>query len=686
MFAEIIPLTKLPRNLAYFDYSVPVELEKQLQIGQIVLIPWRRQKIHGLVLKLKKQTDIDASKTKGILGLLPFVFSAEELAFMMNFSDQHFISPALALQEFWQAAPLKSHNIKFDWPKFYGFDGAAGGGDADKNIDCQCPVGAYCDTPLQFIAKHDNAPPPAAPPFTLLLNNQKSFKHDLYRQMIDQARASGEQILLLFPNLQAMNDFAQSINTDDCLIISHKIQQKKNLKHACWQAIVNNEKKIILGTRLALFYPWRNLKQIVIDQTEHPDYKQEDANPRYHGVDLAINLAETLKIPCLLECLTPRLSDYYRAKTQSKTWKISNHWEKISARQRWINMPSRDNDHPLIASELEERAETAAHDGKNVLILHNRKHFSNELYCPNCQEILLCPQCQTSYVYDQKNKRVYCPNCQGALKDNRCPRCHQMDYQYKQFGLENLLQYWKSKHPNTKILSIEQKQYSEKEENALRQSLLNDTPGKIILATNYIFSLLPKNYFQTIAITQSDQLLNIADFNSHWRLFSQLAQLLQQSAENDLELILQSWQNQHFVMQALKQYNYPNFYKEELQWRRAFDYPPYQKLIKIIYQHDNAKTGEKIATDTWDDLQKILLKNMPAGFAAADSGISTNVDGGVQAMHKQVIQTQKNTRWRWLIWFKIDEKAWSQNQALNTYLKQLPEDFFVDISPENLYR
>ncbi|HPL93441.1 MAG TPA: hypothetical protein PLB38_04120, partial [bacterium] len=238
MFAEIIPLTKLPRNLAYFDYSVPVELEKQLQIGQIVLIPWRRQKIHGLVLKLKKQTDIDASKTKGILGLLPFVFSAEELAFMMNFSDQHFISPALALQEFWQAAPLKSHNIKFDWPKFYGFDGAAGGADSTNSA----VIASEAKQPRGYA-------PPAAPLFTLLLNNQKSFKHDLYRQMIDQARASGEQILLLFPNLQSMNDFAQSINTDDCLLISHKIQQKKNLKHACWQAIVNNEKKIILGTR-----------------------------------------------------------------------------------------------------------------------------------------------------------------------------------------------------------------------------------------------------------------------------------------------------------------------------------------------------------------------------------------------------------------------------------------------------
>lgn len=672
MFAEIIPLSKLPRNLAYFDYSVPVELRADLRVGQVVLIPWRRQKIHGVVSKLKNTCDFDAEKIKAISGMVNFQFSAEEMAYIMNFSQTHFVSPGLVMQEFWQAAPLKTHATTFDWPKFYDFESSAGAVNSDENIICQCPVGAKQAT--------------TAPQFTLLLNNQKSYKYDLYRQMIKEARHHDQQILLLFPNLQALTDFAKTINTDDCLLISHKIQQKKNLKYACWQAIVNNEKKIILGTRLALFYPWRHLKQVIVDQAEHPDYKQEDSNPRYHGVDLALDLSEKLQIPCLLECLTPRLSDYYQAKKNPKKWLINNQWQKISARQRWINMPSRDNDHPLISNELEERAEAAAQEGKNVLILHNRKHFSNELYCPNCQEILLCPQCKTSYVYDQKNKTIYCPNCHGNLANNRCPRCRQMDYKYKQFGLENLLQYWKEKHPNTKIFSVEQKQYSDKEEAALRAGLLKNPPGKIILATNYIFSLLPKNYFQTIALTQSDQLLNIADFNSQWRLFSQLAQLIQQAAENDIELLLQAWQAQHFVMQALRNYNYPEFYREELKWRKTFDYPPYQKLIKIIYQSENAKTGERIATNTWNELENILLKGMPAGFAANDSGISQNIDGGIQSIHKQVIQTQKSTRWRWLIWFKIDEKAWQKNQALQTYLNQLPEDFFMDVSPENLYR
>lgn len=675
MFAEIIPLSKLPRNLAYFDYYVPPELANNIKIGQIVLIPWRRQKIHGVVFKLKKTCNLDAKKIKYIFGTVNFVFSPKEMAFMMNFSQEHFVSPGLIMQDFWQPAPLKPHNTKFDWAKFYDFEKNAG-----AVITSEAKQPPVCFAPRELAM---TAP---APQFTLLLNNQKSYKYDLYQQLIGQARQNHKQILLLFPNLQALTEFAKIINTDDCLLINHKIQQKKNLKYACWQGIVNNEKKIILGTRLALFYPWRNLTQIIIDQAEHPDYKQEDANPRYHGVDVAINLAENLQIPCLLECLTPRLTDYYRAKTQNKKWQIINHWEKISVRQRWINMPRRDNDHPLISNELEERAEKVAQDGKNILILHNRKHFSNELYCPNCKELLLCPQCQTSYVYDQKNKKIYCPNCHGTLSDNRCPHCHQMDYQYKLFGLDNLLQYWKQKHPNTKIFNIEQKQYSEKEEATLRADLLKSPPGKIILATNYIFSLVPKNYFHTIALTQSDQLLNIADFNSHWRLFSQLAQIIQQTAENNIELILQTWQPQHFVMQSLKNYNYPDFYREELKWRKTFDYPPYQKLIKIIYQNENAKTGEKIATATWNELKNIFLKEMPADFATNNSEVNKTIDGGIQSIHKQVIKTQKSTRWRWLIWFKINKKAWQKNQALKTYLNQLPEDFFLDVSPENLYK
>jgi primosomal protein N' (replication factor Y) len=351
-------------------------------------------------------------------------------------------------------------------------------------------------------------------------------------------------------------------------------------------------------------------------------------------------------------------------------------------------MPTRDNEHPLISAELEERAQTVATEKKNVLILHNRKHFSNELYCPNCKEILLCPDCQVSYVFDQKTKGIYCPNCQKPLAENRCPHCKQRDYQYKQFGLENLLQYWKSKYPDSQVFNIEQKKYSEKEELALRDSLLNSAPGKIIIATNYIFSLVPKNYFQLIGITQSDQLLNIADFNSHWRLFSQLAQLIQHCAEENIELCLQSWQKQHFVMKALKEYNYPQFYKEELKWRQDFDYPPFQRLVKILYQNEDVKNGEKIVANTWNDLQTRLVAGLPAGFSAADSGINAMpaISGGYQAMHKQLIQTQRNTRWRWLIWFKIEEKAWLKNQNLHDYIKQLDEDFFVDISPENLYR
>jgi len=667
MFTEIIPLNNLPRNLSFFDYRVPTELEAELKVGQIVVIPWRNQKIHGLVSKIKASTDIPEKRTKNISAILNFSFTPEELEFILKISQDHFVSASVILNDFWQPAPLKIHNTTFDWQTFYDFKGAAG-----VSTVCQCPVGAYRHTPLHVISKNVSSQTPAAPANTLLLNNQRAYKQKRYQEIIQENLQNHKQTLILFPSVQTMIDFAKTIDTEQCLMISHKLSSKKNLNYRCWQAILNQEKLIILGTRSALFYPWRNLQEIIVDQSEHPDYKQDDQNPRYHGVDLALDLAKILHIKITLECLCPRLKDYYQAsQADKKNWQIINHWESIEAKQTWVDLNNTIKNHPLLSETLEEQVQNAYEKGKNILILHNRKHFSAELYCPNCKEILNCPKCQVPYVYDQKAKRIYCENCGQDLAEHRCPHCQQRDYQFKHFGLENLSEYWQEKYPQTTVISIANKNSSEKDENLLRESLLKKTGPKIVFATNYIFSLVPKNYFQLIALTQSDQLLNIADFNSQWRLFSQLAQLIQHCAEEKIDLCLQSRQSQHFVMQALRQYNYPLFYQNELKVRKKYDYPPYQELIKLIYQNDNKSAGEKIIGETQNTLQNLLGDNGQSSW---------------QAMHKQIIQTKTRTRWRWLLWFKVKADFWQTSTELKTFINNLDENFLIDINPENLYR
>lgn len=414
-----------------------------------------------------------------------------------------------------------------------------------------------------------------------------SGKTEVYLKASEYVLSNNGTVLILVPEISMTNQmvtyFAKHVGSK--VVFMHS-NLSKGERYNNRMRIKNGEAKIIIGSRSALFMPFKNLKLIIVDEEYDLSYKQTDG-PRYNAKDVAKMLSIIHNCPIVLGAATPSITTYYSAKMEKiQLIEMNNRIHGtplpkiniIDMKDEYLS-----GNHSLFSRYLLNKlVETKRNNKKSILFL-NRRGFYTYVICPKCKKILKCNQCDVGLVYHSDNKKLQCHLCEKKINIiKNCINCNGKLI-YKGFGTQRIEDELNNYLPKLKYKRFDIDSISKKGSSI---KIINDFKmGKfdILLGTQLVAKGHDIADVQTVGILNADTSLNFPGYLSSEITFNTLTQCAGRSGRNHIqgEVVLQTYNPTHYVIQSVLSHSYENFYKKEIQYRKSLFYPPFSKLIKI---------------------------------------------------------------------------------------------------------
>ncbi|MEZ4803432.1 MAG: primosomal protein N' [Gelidibacter sp.] len=430
----------------------------------------------------------------------------------------------------------------------------------------------------------------------LLHGVTSSGKTEVYVKLIEDVIAKGKQVLYLLPEIALTTQLVTRLQTyfGEKVSVFHS-RYSSHERVEVWYNVLNNESKaqIILGARSSIFLPFKNLGLIIVDEEHESSFKQFDPAPRYHARDAAIVLANLFKSKTLLGSATPSLESYYNAQ-QNKYGLV-----EINYRFNEVLMPEielvdladkykRKRMKGHFSDRMLEEMTEALQDGHQIILFQNRRGFSPIVECNTCGHSPQCPNCDVSLTYHQYRNQLRCHYCSynTAMLQN-CQACGSNELDSKGFGTEQIEDEVKALFPDHKVarmdLDTTRGKYGyEKIITAFKQQEID-----ILVGTQMLTKGLDFRNVKLVGIMNADNLLNFPDFRAHERSFQLMLQVSGRAGRTDErgKVLIQTYNPYHRILQQVSVNNYAEMYKEQMEERYTYKYPPIFRLIKITLKH-----------------------------------------------------------------------------------------------------
>ncbi|WP_407942459.1 primosomal protein N' [Mesoflavibacter sp. CH_XMU1404-2] len=430
----------------------------------------------------------------------------------------------------------------------------------------------------------------------LLHGVTSSGKTEVYVKLIEDVIAEGKQALYLLPEIalttqlvsRLQDYFGEQVAVFHSKYSAHeRVEVYNNVLHNSAKA------KIILGARSSIFLPFDNLGLIIVDEEHEQSFKQFDPAPRYHARDAAVVLASFFKAKILLGSATPSLESYHNAQ--------ENKYGLVEINRRYNNVQMPDIELVDLKDKhkkkrmkghfsdrlIEEMTETLK-EGHQVILFQNRRGYSPIVECTTCGHSPQCPNCDVSLTYHQYRKQLRCHYCgYGIAMQQKCMACGTPDLDAVGFGTEQIEAEVKELFPDFKVARMDLdttrgKFGYEKIITALEQQEID-----ILVGTQMLTKGLDFRNVKLVGIMNADNMLNFPDFRAHERSFQLMLQVSGRAGRTEKrgKVLIQTYNPYHKILQQVSTNDYIGMFKEQLEERYNYKYPPFYRLIKITLKH-----------------------------------------------------------------------------------------------------
>ena len=409
---------------------------------------------------------------------------------------------------------------------------------------------------------------------------------------------NNKQVIILVPEISLttmMIDRFIKIFNDNVAIYHSGLNAQE--KYEQYQRVKKHEVNIVVGTRSAVFMPFDNLGLIIIDEEHDESYKQ-DSIPCYDAKDIATDRAKYHNAKLLLASATPSLDSYARA--------IKHNYELVTLNKRYnsslpmievVDMKNSSSDDMIISDKLVNSLSETINRGKQAIILINRRGYSNILKCKSCNEALTCNHCDLTLSYHADIKAMMCHTC-GKIYPipSLCPSCKSNSgYASFGYGSQRVQQSICEHVKGAKIIRMDRDTTMTKDAHSKILNAFNNKEANILLGTQMIAKGLDYPDVELVGIINGDEGLKRSDYKSVELCFDLLVQASGRSGrKNEGKVILQVFDQDHYAIKCSIDQDYVSFFKQEMKFRHAANYPPYTYMINILITHKK----EKIAFDT----------------------------------------------------------------------------------------
>jgi len=504
-------------------------------------------------------------------------------------------------------------------------------------------------TPPTFTTDQENAWQPIAAALDvtqaevfLLHGVTGSGKTEIYLRALAKVLEQGGQGIVLVPEIsltpQTIRRFAARF--EDRLAVLHSALSAGE-RFDEWRRIRSGEADVVIGPRSAIFAPLPRLRLIVLDEEHEWTYKQQDM-PGYHARDVAVKLAQLTGSVLILGSATPDLNSYYRAQRGEFTLlslpkRIMGHQRHIEAQRQRFKLGDRQDGMHTLGSGYEAarymdlppvqvvdlRAELRAGNtsifsralqsalidtlaaGEQAILFLNRRGAATFVMCRDCGEVIKCPRCSVPLTYHSDRADLVCHHCNYRMANpQRCPECGSKRIKFFGIGTQTVERAVQEQFPEARILRWDRDVTGTKGAHEAILSQFVDKEANVLVGTQMLAKGLDLPWVTLVGVITADTALYLPDFRASERTFQLLTQVAGRAGRSILggRVIIQTYAPQHFCIQAASRHDYEGFYQQELAFRRQQGYPPFGRLVRLLFTDASASRCQKESAQ----LQRLL--------------------------------------------------------------------------------
>ncbi len=518
----------------------------------------------------------------------------------------------------------------------------------------------------------------------LLYGVTGSGKTSVFLRLIDAVLQDGRQVIMMVPEIsltpQMMAIFKGRYG--DAVAIFHSALSVGERKDE-YRRVKDGKVKIAVGTRSAVFAPFDNLGLIVMDEEQEHTYKSESA-PRYHAREVAKFRAKWHHALLLLASATPSMESYGFAKKGIYALETlpERYGDAVLPDVTVVDMKrdrQRGNKH-TISIELTELLQKNLDEGRQSILLMNRRGYNTFVACDHCGEVVTCPSCSISLTYHAANGRLMCHYCgYSAPFTTVCPACQKHGLRYAGTGTQKIEEELGELFPQARVVRMDTDSTATRD--AFEKKLLDFGSGKydIMLGTQMVAKGLNFENVTLVGVLNADLSLHNDDYRSEERTFDLLTQVVGRAGRGKAKgvALIQTMTPENGVIQLARAQDYPAFFNTEIQIRKAMIYPPYCDICALCCTaEDEAKALQaaqqvltrlkEMAQNEYQDQHIIVLPVMPPRIGKMNNRFRFRI----------LIKCKNTRRFRHMIHtLLVDFGRMPSMHAVS---------FSADINPENL--
>ena len=416
-----------------------------------------------------------------------------------------------------------------------------------------------------------------------------SGKTEVYLRLVAKALQLNKTALVLVPEISLISQTERRFRArfgNKIAVLHSALSNTERLDQ--WRQIMQNKAFVVIGARSALFAPIQNLGIIIVDEEHDTSYKQE-SGLRYNARDLSIVRAQMNDIPVILGSATPSIQSYHNVCTNKfEELKLENRVNKYPLPEITLVDLKKHKDfsgyQKLISSVLSKSIRECLNKGEQALIFLNRRGFSTFPVCESCGVAVKCKFCELTMTFHKGLNEYRCHLCGFSFSTKiKCPDCGSSKIKPLGFGTEKIETLLLALFPDARIVRIDQDTTQKKGQLVSLLKKIKNRSVDIIVGTQMLAKGHDFPFITLVGIICADLSLNFPDFRSSERTFQILAQVAGRAGRGEQEgkVIMQTYNSDHFAIQASKNQDFIEFYQSETPFRKALLYPPFARIIQL---------------------------------------------------------------------------------------------------------
>ena len=469
----------------------------------------------------------------------------------------------------------------------------------------------------------------------LLFGVTGSGKTEVYLRITEKILSEGGSVLYLVPEISLTPQTVARIRAHfpTRIAVLHSRMTAKE-RYDSWKMIQKGEVNIVVGARSAVFAPVQNLKLIILDEEHDSSYKA-DTLLRYSARDVARYRARKAGIKLLLGSATPSVETFYAAKlgyTTMLTLKNRAVSGAVLPQVEIVDMQREleENNRSMFSRKLYSAMKEALSKGEQVMLLLNRRGFSQNVYCTSCRSMIRCPECDVPMTLHTKtmgrHKLLICHYCGKVIpKPDSCPYCSSEYLSIRGDGVQKLEDWAGQDFPGAKILRMDQDTTSYRGAHEKILSAFRDHEADILVGTQMIAKGHDFPKVSVVGILGADSVLWQSDYRARERAFQLLAQISGRAGRGEVpgRVFIQTLCPDSEIYTFAASQDYERFFESEIKYREQLSYPPFRAIGGIMITNENeeacamqanmvAGTLREMAANLGDDM--MILGPCPAGI------------------------------------------------------------------------